>query len=605
MTRTAPAQGMQQCLTVNVRALARPQRALSAGPLGTSQAQAIVTSALRRLWADRIGSSVPMPRPPVKVAAMTADARAVAGTLRRAVVHQGMPEVCHIVGTVYTANMDQVIRSERGAFFTPPALAQQLTDMANRPGVDWTRANVVDPAVGFGALLIPAVQMIKRRSYLMGAALIDHLDNHVAAFELDAFSGWVTRIMLSLTVADDVQRAGYPLHDFVYIGDALRRHTHRRQYSVVLANPPYGKVTLDGDLRGVYARSLRGHANLYGVFTDLCLRLAKKTGVVSLLVPTSFLAGSYFQALRATLRGAGDLTHLEVIEARSGVFEDVLQEAATMALKKVDPARRQPRTTVHVRVPGELHAVDIDLPADPSDIWIVPRVHAQVGLVRHVAHMPTRLSDYGVTVSTGPLVWNRHKEQLSNDWEAPAADHRSLPILWGEAVQNGKFAFRTDRSTHSRYIRLRPGQEHLVLEQPAILMQRTTSKEQHRRLICAAVPAAFLAEHGGAVVENHVNMLLPTRENVRLEAIARLLNTRAVDDVFRCMSGSVAVSAYELEALPLPRHEQLMELAALMAAGATDQEIEDTVGGYYWNGAGNQVVHPVLDNTEIPVNLQG
>ena len=40
-----------------------------------------------------------------------------------------------------------------------------------------------------------------------------------------------------------------------------------------------------------------------------------------------------------------------------------------------------------------------------------------------------------------------------------------------------------------------------------------------------------------------------------------------VDQVFRCISGSVAVSAFELEALPLPSSEQMTALEPLIEKG--------------------------------------
>lgn len=43
----------------------------------------------------------------------------------------------------------------------------------------------------------------------------------------------------------------------------------------------------------------------------------------------------------------------------------------------------------------------------------------------------------------------------------------------------------------------------------------------------------------------------------------RLFATKTIDRVLRCLSGSVAISAYELEALPLPCGEVLEEWSQL------------------------------------------
>jgi adenine-specific DNA-methyltransferase len=95
---------------------------------------------------------------------------------------------------------------------------------------------------------------------------------------------------------------------------------------------------------------------------------------------------------------------------------------------------------------------------------------------------------------------------------------------------------------------------HLVLEHPAVLVKRTTAKEQERRVVAAPFTSP------PAVVENHLNVvtagsIIPPR--VPVEVLAALLNSEPVDRLFRSLSGTVAVSATELAALPLPAPDAL------------------------------------------------
>ena len=52
---------------------------------------------------------------------------------------------------IYTAMMPRRVRSELGAYYTPPALCERLLDMATEAGTDWATARVLDPACGGGA----------------------------------------------------------------------------------------------------------------------------------------------------------------------------------------------------------------------------------------------------------------------------------------------------------------------------------------------------------------------------------------------------------------------------------------------------------------------
>jgi hypothetical protein len=62
--------------------------------------------------------------------------------------------------------------------------------------------------------------------------------------------------------------------------------------------------------------------------------------------------------------------------------------------------------------------------------------------------------------------------------------------------------------------------------------------------------------------------LLPRRNEDAPAVLAAFLNTEAADRAFRCLSGSVAVSAYEIEAMPLPTPGALGAFARLVTLGA-------------------------------------
>ncbi len=70
---------------------------------------------------------------------------------------------------------------------------------------------------------------------------------------------------------------------------------------------------------------------------------------------------------------------------------------------------------------------------------------------------------------------------------------------------------------------------------------------------------------------------------VSLKILSTLLNSKAVNESFRTISGSVAVSAYELEYLPLPHIDQLNELEILINEDGDQQLIEEACHRIYHN----------------------
>jgi adenine-specific DNA-methyltransferase len=193
--------------------------------------------------------------------------------------------------------------------------------------------------------------------------------------------------------------------------------------------------------------------------------------------------------------------------------------------------------------------------------------------------MKSRLLDYGYTVSTGPLVWNRHKLQLVD-----RDGNRRFPIVWAESItSDGQFILRAEKKNHTPFFHFEPGDDWLIVRKPCILLQRTTAKEQDKRLIAAALPTALLER--GVVVENHLNMIMPVTDNplIPSDALAAFLNSKIVNDAFRTISGSVAVSAYELESLPLPSPDRLKRLIQLVKKGSSSNVIEKACEMIYTN----------------------
>ncbi len=272
------------------------------------------------------------------------------------------------------------------------------------------------------------------------------------------------------------------------------------------------------------------------------------------MTPTSFLAGEYFKNLRALLGTEAYPVTADFIALRKGVFEDVLQETL-LATYRRDGAK-EPARAFEVMTdksgPAQVTPTGcFTLPEDPSQPWLLPRTPAQAILIDRLRSMPHRLADWGYAVSTGPLVWNRFKPQLRR-----TPTRGTLPLIWAESVtSDGRFMFRAEKKNHEPYFASAgPVDNWLITREPCVLLQRTTAKEQSRRLIAAALPAEFLAQHKAVVIENHLNMVRPivTKPTVSPEVLAAFLNSTAADRAFRCVSGSVAVSAYELESIPLP-----------------------------------------------------
>jgi adenine-specific DNA-methyltransferase len=481
-------------------------------------------------------------------------------------------------------------RRQYGVYYSPPAITARLLDLSQKAGVDWSSARILDPACGGGAFLAPtAKRMVESLPRLTPENRLAHIEEHLCGYEIDPFSAWVSQAFVELALQDDIAKAGRPLSELVEVRDSLDiQQIGQPCYDLVIGNPPYGRTKLNEEQRDYWSRSLYGHANLYGIFSDLAARVVAPGGVVAFITPTSFLGGQYFQALRKTLARETPPIAFDFISEREGVFSDALQETLLSVYRKSNRHRRVAVSYLSVTETGKVKVRrngKCSLPSDSSQPWILPRNPAQSELAGLVSQMPARLSDLGYAVSTGPLVWNRHKSKLHCKKVKGA-----IPLVWAECVDpqgSGDFTYKATMRNHAPWFKPAKTDGANIVTSPCVLVQRTTAVEQTRRLIAAEMPLDFINQHGGAVtVENHLNMVKPINgqeQLVSFAVIAALLNSETVDQVFRCINGSTAVSAYELGSMPLPPPQELSRLEGLIERHASREILNKAIKEIYTN----------------------
>lgn len=489
-----------------------------------------------------------------------ADARAFGRDLARLPV----PEAVAALGRLYTQALPPAHRTKHGIFYTPPALVRRLLDKAEAAGHDWRAGRAIDPSCGGGAFLVEAAgRMLAAMDGAEPAIALAALASRLRGWDLDGFAAWLANLAVEAVALPLVAASGRRLGQVAEMRDALSDFSDATGlHDLVMGNPPFGKVKDTPKTRTRFGRSLHGHPNLYGLFTDLALHLAKPDGgIIAYLTPASFLAGHYFKALRRLLHEHAAPVSIDLLESRKDAFADVLQEVALSTFRR----GRAERSATCAVVLAERGALTVQptgaliLPDDPEGPWTLPRSADDAAFVQRMREMPARLADWGYAVSTGPLVWNRHKPRLHT---APGKNR--VPIVWAEAVtQDGRFILKATKRNHAPWFEPNGPRDPNIVTRPCVLVQRTTAKEQHRRLISAEMPAALIAQHGRITVENHLNMVLPivAKPKVPVSAVAAFLATMTADRVLRCINASVAVSASELEAMPLPAADDL--LAAL------------------------------------------
>lgn len=332
---------------------------------------------------------------------------------------------------------------------------------------------------------------------------------------------------------------------------------------VVVCNPPYRKMVAEelGHLRVAYGDVIEGQPNLYGLFINLCVRLIKNGGYAAFVTPTSFLSGKDFSKLRNFLMRNTEVVHIGMVSDRQGVFIDVEQETAmTVVRRRTEADCIQARAKVSVvSTTGQYKSVGECILPNGGAVWPIPRSVGDVALLKAASVSEFRLTDYGYRVRIGSYVWNRDKRpryESINEVNSAKA-YTALPLLWSSDISStGLVEFEDSEMARNEHRFVDLGDKHhpSAVFRPSVILQRVTSNDQARRLIAAPVPLRLFENYGGFVGENHVVILEQVDEKCALDVsgMAKLLGSSLIDRNFRCISGSVNVSVFEMKQLPLP-----------------------------------------------------
>lgn len=490
------------------------------------------------------------------------------------------------VGQEYAATVSDPHKKAFGQYFTSPELGTYLASLSTVTGPE---VRVLDPGFGTGVL---------------SCALAEHLVQtcptlttlHLDAYELDA--GVLLYAQAALAYLSEwLAERGITLHAQLHMQDFILATAEAGQlafapaaplYDLVISNPPYFKLGKD-DARNLRLRPL-DQPNIYALFVVQAARLTRPGGELLFLIPRSFCSGLYFERFRAFLYDQLRLDHFHLFHARDQAFKKdaVLQENVMFKATRLPQAAQQnypvlvsSSTGAHdvaqaAQLPLRLDEV-VDL-GSREKVLFLPTTEAERELIAEFKTWRHRLHDFGIDVSTGPVVAFRTTAYLR---EAAGPGH--VPLLWIDHVRRGQVDWPNARG-RQQYLDGAGGKKASLLPvRNYVLLRRFSAKGDKHRLIAAPFLMADWSQYAAVGLENKLNYLY-AREgqltDVQTAGLSALLNSNLYDAFFRIFSGNTQVSATEARALPMPELAIIEEIGRqVLGLGqqATDAIVNDVL----------------------------
>ena len=537
----------------HLRALQRRVRPVHARPVSLSVLTRIARHFAPRLSLPRYRCT--LPRGTQKVVDKVADF----------LQQQPLQESAYYLSCVYAILCKADYRRDLAMYFTPPALAQHIVSRVAKTAGSLADLCFMDPACGGAAFLLPAVVLLRDQLLAQKASperILSAVNRQVVGVEKDPTLAELARQFIRIALHRELAVSRQPLGPVVRVGDTLNLYRQGRLPSVnaILCNPPYRKIRAAelARFRREFPDSIAGQPNLYTMFMRMALQVVAPGGLVALLTPTSYFSGSTYQPIRSHYARGTSVLRIDLIHEREDFFLDVEHDVAALLVRRrlSKAVQQRPEIFAWDETTGWTDLGEITLSADGSP-WHLPRDNASAIALATSKQSTWSLEQYGYKARVGAYVWNRDKRKTSSTRPTGRDRDRSVPVIWANQIgQDGQFRFisKGPKERKARYVLLREGERHGVIGQDCVLLQRTSSRAQRRRLVAAALPRGFARKYGGFIGENHVIILEPTcaRPALSKADLVRLLNSEFMRDLYSTTSGTTAVTTSGLHSLPLP-----------------------------------------------------
>jgi len=464
------------------------------------------------------------------------------------------------LGQMYAEGMSEESKKERGQFFTPTSIARFMGRLAE---VENSEIRILDPGCGTGVLSCAVAEWLAASGRVKQIVLTGYeTDSDLVPLSEEALSYlkswlWDRDIELAYTLVPT---------DFVLDNqDALKPHglfeSERPDYDLVITNPPYFKLSGDDPRALAGAHVVNGHANIYSIFLAIAASQLRDDGQMIFITPRSFSSGSYFSAFREYFFGHMQVTRVHLFHSRKEAFgrDSVLQETVILNCRK----REESSNDRLLLVSSSKGASDLDVPevltttastilnrSSKEKVLYLPTSHEELRIVELFQGWKHTLSDFGIQISTGPVVAFRARQFIR---ESVSED--SCPLFWLHNVKPMTLEWPIMKEGKGQHIRVNRESASLLLPNRSyVLLRRFSSKDDRRRLIAA--PYFGQTAHVDFIgVENKVNYIYrPHGHLCRSEVVGlcALLNSNLFDRFFRIFNGNVNVSATELRMMPMP-----------------------------------------------------
>jgi len=354
-------------------------------------------------------------------------------------------------------------------------LTNEITHLEKKKyGIFFTPKNIITDTIDFVLKHIDP-QTILEPSCGSGE-FVKELNNRLKLKDIDA-------IEFNETIYDKLQHVDWKAQNTITLYELnYLEYQSDKKYDLIIGNPPYF-VMKKKEVDVKYNKYYEGRPNIFILFIVKSLWLLNNNGILSFVVPKSFVNSIYYNKLRAFIND--NYTILNIFEYEKSKFIDTEQETITLIIQKKS-------------------GVNCEYVLIKDDIVLINTPEKIKKLTEYFTSSTT-LKQLGFEAKIGTVVWNQVKDKLTDD------NSKTLLIYSGD-IKDNKLSIQTYKNEEKKNYIDQKGTNELML-----VINRGYGNAKYNFTYC------LLDMENEYLVENHL-ICIKSVKNIEKKALRRKYN---------------------------------------------------------------------------------
>ena len=401
--------------------------------------------------------------------------------------------------------ISKINRQENGIFFTPKEARTIIFDYLKT--LNYKPKNCLEPSFGSGEFIQDVLEKYPESN-------ITGIEKHPIIFE---------EVSKQLKKSEKLTLKNQ---------DFLEYNEPSKSFDLIIGNPPY--FVIEKEKAKSFSSIFSGRPNIFVLFIYKCLtQMLEKDGICAFVLPTSFYNCSYYEPCRRYIYEHCTLLKVENISVS---YLDTNQDTMILIIKNT-----------------KSESSDFILKFNEKII-----INPFAKELKELLKDSVSLENLHFKVKTGEVVWNQHKEKLTNDNsgtlnETPKSSSETPEVsllIYSHNIKDNKLVLDLTKEDKKQYIKDFKKKDSNETKGPALCISRGYGNKYKLNYV-------FIDENISFYGENHINVIYPDTEFYKekseiikvFERIKKSLENENTSKFISMYVGNGALSKTELETL--------------------------------------------------------